>query len=323
MSCRLGQATMNHPGAFFLVGPTCVGKTAVAQRIAERGDFDILSADSMLVYRGMDIGTAKPGVAEQSKVRYWGIDLVTPQEPFSVGTYREFALRAIESVISSGRKMIVTGGTGLYVKSLIDGLATRGPTNNEIRLKGECLLREKGVESLQEWLKAEDRTLYESLPDKRNPRRLIRALERLDAGCMSNDEHLKRGDAGPCIPGLSLPSDQLHERIERRVRDMYLGGLMGEVERLIEQGFESAPTARHAIGYAEAVDCVKGLCSMEDAIEKTITRTRQLVRRQNTWFRHQANVHWLHGDVSMSIAQTANKVLEYWQATGPTRISTA
>ncbi len=318
------SGTINHSfSAFFLVGPTCVGKTAVAQWIAERGDFDILSADSMLVYRGMDIGTAKPGAVEQSRARYWGIDLVTPQERFSVGMYRDVALEAIESVVSVGRKMIVTGGTGLYIKSLIDGLSRRGPTDMAVRLKGERMLKEKGVESVQEWLKATDRAMYESLHDKKNPRRLIRALERSIAGDISNGGHWRRADAGPPIAGLSLPSKQLHERIERRVRDMYSGGLIEEVERLLGQGFDSAPTARQAIGYAEAVDCVKGRCSMDEAIEKTIVRTRRLVKRQNTWFRHQANVHWLHGDVSMSIARIADKVLEYWDATGPTRISTA
>ncbi|MFC1461137.1 tRNA (adenosine(37)-N6)-dimethylallyltransferase MiaA [Verrucomicrobiota bacterium] len=315
---------MNHPSsAFFLVGPTGVGKTDVAQEIAERGDFDILSADSMLIYRGMDIGTAKPGVVEQSRVRYWGIDLVSPQEPFSVGMYREVALRAIESVVTSGRKMIVTGGTGLYIKSLIDGLASRGPENKAIRLKGECLLREKGIEPLQEWLKTTDSGLYESLPDKKNARRLIRALEWSSAGGISRGGRWKRGSAGPCIPGLSLPSDQLYERIERRVLEMYSGGLIEEVERLIEQGFDSAPTACQAIGYAEAVSHVKGQCSMDEAVRKTVARTRQLVRRQNTWFRHQANVHWLRCDVSTPIADMAEKVLEYWQAHGPTPIAEA
>lgn len=324
-------ARLPKPRAFFLTGPTAVGKTAVAQWIAERHDFDVLSADSMLVYRGMDVGTAKPSALDQSKVRYWGVDLVTPQERFSVGAYRQAAHRAIESVISSGRGLIVAGGTGLYIKSLTDGLTPRSPMNVTIRLRAERLLREKGVGALQDWLKAANSVVYESLPDKKNPRRLIRALE---CACSEDTRHGRRGSrvrarrpigwmrgkASPRIFGLILPSDQLYERIKNRVRNMYSSGLIEEVERLLAQGFESAPTACQAIGYAEAIDYLKKRCSIDEAIDKTIIRTRRLVKRQTTWFRHQANVDWLEIEGLMPVADIARKVLKYWHSHGPTPI---
>lgn len=305
---------------FFLTGPTAVGKTAIAQRIAERHDFDILCADSMLVYHGMDIGTAKPSVAEQSKVHYWGIDLVSPLERFSVGHYRVAALQAIQTVITKGRKLIVTGGTGLYIKSLTDGLDSRPPMNTTIRLNAEHLLKEKGVSALQEWLENKDSTLYKSLSDKNNPRRLIRALECACAEGTHYSKHWKFGKSSPRIPGLMLPYDQLCARIESRVRTMYRKGLIEEVEHLLQKGFDSSSTARQAIGYAEAVNYLKGRCSIKQAVNQTIIRTRHLAKRQKTWFRHQAYVDWIYINDSMSIHEIAQYVLDYWKCHGPTPV---
>lgn len=308
-------------GVYFIVGPTCTGKTAVAQWIAEREGFDILSADSMLVYRGMNIGTAKPGVLERSRVRYWGIDLVSAVDPFNVGMYRRAALDAIKTALSGGRGIIVAGGTGLYVKSLLDGLAPGCPADASIRLKAERVLTAGGMGALQRWLQTESGDLYESLADKKNPRRLIRALELASAGAASKSAGWRRQRGGSPITGLIFPREQLGRRIERRVREMFSAGLLEETRALLSCGFESAQTARQAIGYAEAVDCIMGRCSLEEAVEKTVIRTRQFAKRQVTWFRHQADVQWVERDDSMSIADTGRVVIDKWRAIGPAGIT--
>ncbi len=307
--------------AFFIVGSTCSGKTAVAQRLAENLGFDILSADSMLVYKGMDIGTAKPSPAERSRARYHGIDVVEPGEPFSAAMYRELALDALLQADSNGRAVIVAGGTGLYIRSLIDGLSPHAPADPVLRREAKQVLREQGVAGLQEWLRRENSEILDSLPDKMNPRRLVRALEMERAGVARRERQWRSAAELPPIPGLRFPREQLLARIEKRARDMFEGGLLDEVERLLESRFDSAPTARQAIGYAEAVDCIRGILGVEEAIERTIVRTRQLAKRQNTWFRRQANVEWLECDESMTIADMAAMVEEHWTSHGPTPIN--
>lgn len=304
--------------AFFLAGPTAAGKTAVCQWIAEHQGYDVLSADSMLIYTGMDIGTGKPTTLERTRVRYLGIDLVDPSERFSVGTYCQFAQCAIDNVIASGRKLIITGGTGLYIKSLTDGLRAGAPVNMVIRLHAEQLLSEKGIIALRKLVKETDLDAYTAVIDKNNPRRLIRALERAASQDAQSIQRWKRGKASPRIHGLLLPLPQLYVRIEQRARAMYAGGLIEEVAHLLTSGFEKAPTASQAIGYAEVIHYLKRRCSLDEALAVTIRRTRRLAKRQLTWFRHQANVKWVEVDSSMSIVEMAQRVLECWRHDGPT-----
>ncbi len=310
----------NDVRAFFIVGPTCSGKTAVAQHLAENLGFDILSADSMLVYKGMDIGTAKPSPAERSRARYHGIDVVEPSESFSAAMYQELALDALSQAASNGRAVIVAGGTGLYIRSIIDGLSPYTPADPALRREAEQLLREQGVAALQEWLRRENSEMLNSLQDRMNPRRLVRALEMTQAGVAQRGRQWRSADELPPIPGLRFAPAQLLARIEKRAQEMFASGLLNEVERLLASGFETAPTARQAIGYAEAVACISGICSTEQAIERTIVRTRQLVKRQNTWFRRQAKVEWLDCDESMTVANIAVLVKEHWTAYGPTPV---
>jgi len=305
---------------FFLVGPTAVGKTAVAHWIAEQHGFDILSADSMQVYRGMDIGTAKPTALERKQVHYWGLDLVCLQDRFSVGDYRAAALQAVQAAHAAGRSLIVTGGTGLYIKSLIHGLEMRPPANEAIRSRAGRLLAEHGVEALQEWLVRLDPVRYKSLSEPRNPRRLIRAIEIAASGEAFAGQSWQAAPTGPRIPGLMLPLETLHASIETRVRHMYAEGLVEEVQHLLALDLVSAPTASQAIGYAEVMACLSGRYTREEAIAATVLRTRHLAKRQMTWFRHQANVDWLMLDVAMPIPDRARKVLEHWQGHGPTPI---
>lgn len=304
----------------FLVGPTAVGKSAVAQWIAENHGYDILSADSMVVYRGMDIGTAKPTADERSRVRYHGLDLTSPDRPFSVWDYRQQALAAFADGAARGRPMLVVGGSGLYIKSLTDGLSPVPGGDPEQRKIWSDMAEAGGVEALQKALREKGAALYESLTDKQNPRRLIRALEQAAAPA-SRPAGWKKKASSSTLVGLTMPTSELRLRVESRVAGMYRAGFVDEVRRLLSQYPDFSATARQAIGYAEAMDLIAGRCSEKDAMAWTVTHTVQLAKRQRTWFRHQAKVEWIEVDSTMDIRQVAGRVLDGWRQYGPTTIA--
>jgi tRNA dimethylallyltransferase len=310
---------MAEHSAFFLVGPTAAGKSAVAQHLAETGGLDIISADSMMVYRGLDIGTAKPSPADRAKVRYWCMDVVRPGDRFSVGDFRRLAEAALSDIAAHGRRVIVVGGTGLFIKSLTDGLRPLPASNPERCAYWERVLAAEGPDRLLQILRAKSPALLDSLRDPRNPRRLIRALELAERGVTRSDVSWRR--PSPRVIGLALPMDVLTTRIRSRVVEMYRRGLLDEARRLMQEGLQTSPTALQAIGYAEAIACLRGECSREDAMERTILRTRQLAKRQFTWFRHQANVKWVEVAADTPVTEAAARVKELWNACGPTPIA--
>ena len=310
----------NALSAFFLVGPTAVGKSGAAQLLAERMDAAILSADSMMVYRAMDIGTAKPLPHERGSVPYYGIDLVSPRQKFSVWDYRQHALQALSECAEKGNGAIVTGGTGLYIKSLTHGLDARRGADEKLREYWNERLRQEGVAPLQQHLRENAPELYAALDDRENPRRLIRALEESRRG-RSGGSWADLGK-GPLIIGLSMENGLLHERIAKRVDIMYKSGMVEEAERLLTSGDPLSETAAQAIGYAEAIAYIEGKISVEQAKERTVIRTRQLAKRQRTWFRHQANVEWVEVTADMSVEDVAARVESLWRDHGRTPIRT-
>jgi len=332
----------NDLSAYFLIGPTASGKTAVAQRIAEEDGFDIVSADSMLIYCGMDVGTAKPSREEQARARYWCMDLADPGSHFSVALFREAALKALSRIATEGKQAIVVGGTGLYVKALTHGLSPTPPGARECEIGREGqdlpsnlpLLPDKPaggdpssrcydvagkaahLSGLQAILQKEAPEMYAALADKQNPRRLVRAIEMERAGIKQPLNLWKRHGAGPVLTGLRLPLAQLRVRIEARVRKMYGNGLLEEVRVLCGSGFDKASTARGAIGYAEAIAHLEGRCTIEEAILQTTRRTVQLARRQMTWFRNQANVDWIDVNTTDDTGDVARAVRQSWKKNG-------
>lgn len=306
--------------AYFLVGPTASGKTEVAHAIAEEDGFDIVSADSMLVYSGMDTGTAKPTPCQRASVKYWCLDIASPAEPFSAARYRALALEALRAVRRSGRRAIVVGGSGLYIKGLTHRLADTPTPDPEVRERLLGLQRAHGIAGLQDALRALGTQFYDSLRDKDNPRRLIRAIELAQRGMMTPSEDWRERGPGTPLAGLHLDRALLHKRIRERVLGMYDGGLLDEAAGLAKSGALAGPTASKAIGYAEALDCVAGKCTRDQAVGRTVARTNRLAKRQMTWLKYQTNVCWVHVTGEMTTGEVAGQIRRIWGDHGPTAI---
>ena len=277
---------METPGVTVcLAGATATGKTAAAQRLAEETGAAILSADAMLVYGGMDVGTAKPSPEERGCVPYFGLDCVSPAEPFSAAAWLEEAARARHFCAEQGRPLIVAGGTGLYFSALLRGLDPTPPGDPALRAELEQL----PLDALR--ARAEARGI--TAVDAANPRRLIRALEIIERGGA-----LPAGWGAapkPRLLALTWERSLLHARIARRAERMFAHGLPEETARLRKAFPEWSRTAAQAIGYAEAVALLEGRLSRAEAVERTTIRTRQLARRQETYLRHQFEVQWVRG----------------------------
>ena len=295
-----------------LVGTTASGKSGIAQYIAEREGQLIVSADSMNLYRGMDIGTAKPTPQDRKNADYAGFDLADPTEKFNVAAY----LTAVRPFFESGRDLIVAGGTGLYVKCLTEGFDEISPENKALRLELEAL----DFQTLEKRAQAEAQKRYEKLTvdDQKNPRRLVRILEKVHGGMPSSASGSWNSNPKPKVVGLYVERDVICQRIETRVEQMYADGLLAEAEVLLK--LDLSQTALQAIGYAEAFGVLNHEWTLDQAKEKTIIRTRQLAKRQMTWFRNQLNVEWIDTAEFQTLEKLAAAVSKAWKQIGPTPI---
>jgi len=275
-----------------LAGPTASGKTAIAEWIARNHPgFEILSADSMQVYRGMDIGTAKPSLATRKEIRYHGLDLANPNEPFSTGLWLDHATKALQECTARGNRMIVVGGTGLYFRALLQGIDA-STADTAARARGEALLASGGMDALRAEIHRLDPDALATLnaDDSRNPRRLLRLLEKLATPSACTIHHSPLTIHHSPLFLLSLPSAILRERIAQRIEQIFASGLLDETRALLaaypDWEKSSLPSA-HAIGYAEAIAVLRGNMTEPKAKELIAIRTSQYARRQRTFFRHQ------------------------------------
>ncbi len=268
---------------FLLAGATATGKSSLVQALAEHYNAAILSADSMLVYKGMDISTAKPTLEERTRVHYYGLDCVPPDQNFSVAQWLEHAQYAYLETQKKNQPLFVTGGTGLYFSTLLRGLEPTPTIDPEKRY----YLEQLSLEELQHRLQAYAVTL----PDMSNPRRLVRALEILESGADLPKHWMEQ--QRPSLLALTWERSILHQRIVQRVYQMYADGLLDETEVLLKTYPNLSRTAQQSIGTAEAIAVLNGTLTRDQAIEQTIIRTRQLARRQETYFRHQFTIQWL------------------------------
>jgi tRNA dimethylallyltransferase len=277
-----------------LVGPTASGKTEAAIAVAELLGCEIMSADSMLVYRGMDVGTAKPTEAQRSLVPHHLIDVADPSEPFSVARYQALARETVAAIAGRRRRALLVGGSGLYVRAVVDELEFPG-TDASTRAEIDLLAAALGPERLHARL-AELDPVAASKIEPENVRRTVRALEVAAVTGRSFSSFAaawERFDPRRVrAAGIHVPRAVLEERIERRVRAMVDRGLLEEVRGLVERGFGGWLTATQAIGYAEFARYLAGAMTLDEAVAGTVKRTRELARRQMVWFRKDPRIRW-------------------------------
>lgn len=276
-----------------LVGPTASGKSALAHTAAlAAGDVEIVTVDSMQVYRGMDIGTAKPSAREQAEVRYHLLDIADPGEDFSLARFLEAARAAVADISVRGRRALLVGGTGLYVRALVDDLDVPG-TFPEARAEIEA---EPDTAVLHRRLVALD-PVAASRMEPTNRRRIVRALEVTIGGGRPFSSYGPGLESHPPSPvaqvGLRVPAGVLDPRIAERAEAMVAAGLVDEVARLAQCPGGPSRTARQALGYAEVLDHLEGRCSLEEAVAETVRRTRRFARRQVRWFRRDPRIRWV------------------------------
>lgn len=277
-----------------LIGPTASGKTEAAIVLAEALGAEIVSVDSMLVYQGMDVGTAKPSAAERIRVPHHLIDVARPSEPFSVARYQRLALDAVRGIREGGRRVLLAGGSGLYFRAVVDELEFPG-TDQATRSELEAEAAELGGLALHERLAELDPPAAGKI-EPENVRRTVRALEvaavtgRPFSSFAAAWERFEPGRVRAA--GVQIPREVLGRRIEARVHRMIDRGLLEEVGALVERGFGGWLTATQAIGYAEFARHLAGGLTLEEAVAGTVRRTKELARRQMVWFRRDPRIHW-------------------------------
>lgn len=302
-----------YPTVLALIGPTAAGKTDVAVELAMRFPLDIVSVDSAMVYRGMDIGTAKPGPDVLARVPHRLIDLRDPSEPYSAAMFRADALREIDEILTMGRTPLLVGGTMLYFRALERGLSGLPAANPATRRRLEEEGRRLGWPALHARLAQGDPVAAARIHPN-DPQRIQRALEVLELTGQPMSSQLARGDAEPLpfsmVKMHVMPEDraELHRRIERRFSHMMEIGLLGEVETLYKRG-DLAPDlpAIRAVGYRQLWQYLDGESDLSTAVTRAITETRRLARRQLTWMRADAAAARFSGDGPEEI----DRILKY------------
>ncbi len=298
----------NNPFVLFLVGPTAVGKSDIAVALAKKIGGEIVSCDSMQVYRGMDIGTAKPSRAVQRRVPHHLIDIVRPDKSFNVSLYRAKAMRVLRDILRRKKIPIVVGGTGLYFKALLDGLFEGPGADNKYRAMLEREVEKKGSPWLYDELYRVDPEAAKKVHPN-NVRRVIRALEvhhlagktmsELQRECSPSWPSPARGEGTNHFPypflaiGLEMDRPELYRRVDKRVIRMFRQGLKKEVQRLLAQGLGKNEIAAQAIGYKEIIGWLNGAYDRKTALALVQRNSRRFAKRQYTWFKKDARIHWI------------------------------
>ncbi|MCX6923591.1 MAG: tRNA (adenosine(37)-N6)-dimethylallyltransferase MiaA [Verrucomicrobia bacterium] len=289
------SSTLCNARLLLVAGPTAVGKSAIALRLAEQLGGEIVSVDSMQVYRGMDIGTAKPAAADLARVPHHLIDVVEVTEPFDVSQFIRLAHLAVADIQSRGRVPILCGGTGLYFKAFLEGLSPAPPADAALRTE----LKATPLPELLGELAESDPVTYNRI-DRKNPRRVIRAIEVIRlTGRPFSAQRADWQSSPPALPattrclGFARSAADLEQRIGARVDAMFRLGWVAETDQLLQRGLARNEIALQALGYRQIVEHLRGERSLAETIELVKLRTRQYAKRQGTWFRRQLKLTWI------------------------------
>ena len=302
------------PPLVAVVGPTAVGKTEVGVLLAKAINGEVVSADSMLIYRYMDVGTAKPSEEEMCGIPHYMLDIIDPDEEYSVALYQEAAERYIKDICHKGKYPLLVGGTGLYVRSVTDHYNfSRAEINWEYRTELNRLANLQGNGYLHNLLKAVDALAAEKI-HLNDRKRIIRALEVFDqTGRPISSFHDKDMYEKPKynlhIFGLNMERSKLYRRIEQRVDQMLEQGLLEEVKSLLDRGYSTDLTSMKGLGYKEIAYYLSGTLSLTEAVEMLKRNTRRFAKRQMTWFKRDSRIKWLNIDEPQSIHKATQEII--------------
>lgn len=309
---------MSNRPLIILTGPTAAGKTDISIRLAEKLGGEIISADSMQVYRRMDIGTAKIRKEEMNGIPHHLIDVLEPTEPFNVSVFKELALRAADDIYSRGKIPIMVGGTGFYIQALLYDIDFSEEHSDGYRESMEQIAATPGgLDKLFEELRSVDPASCEII-HKNNVKKVIRALEFYHYNGTPISEHNsvqreKSSAYDSMYLVLTMDREKLYNRIEKRVDIMMENGLVEEVRGLIEEGLDDTYISMQGIGYKEVYEYLKGKCTLEDAIYNIKQNTRHFAKRQLTWFRREKEVIWIDKDTFSSDEEIADHIVDLWR----------
>jgi tRNA dimethylallyltransferase len=306
---------VDRPKIVVIAGPTASGKSAAALELAGLFKAEIINADSMQVYRYLDIGTAKPTQAERNLVPHHLIDILYPDEEFSAALYREEAQRSIADVQARGKRAMVVGGTGLYIKALTSGLIKGGEVDPAIRTRLQAEAQSGGRERLYQRLQEADPTTAAQL-HPHDTYRVIRALEVYERtgqpiSTLRNQHLFKEGPYHTLKIGLQKEREELYSRIDQRVDAMIKQGLTEEVARILEMGYAPSLKAMQSLGYKQIINHLQGVYDLPEAVRLIKRDTRRYARRQITWFKGDPEIHWIEFPRDRAVV---NRIVEgFWR----------
>lgn len=311
-------STAEPPRVVFLVGPTGAGKSAAAAELAETLGGEVVSADSRLIYRGLDIGTDKPPLALRARIPHHLIDVTDPDRPWSLAEFKAAALECIRGISSRGRLPLVVGGTGQYVKALLEGWEIPpAPPASDLRRQLEARAAGGGGAGLYAELEQADPEAARRI-DPRNVRRVIRALEVVRSTGRPFSVQRRRGAAGfrALVIGLNLPRPELYARVDARIDAMFAAGWVDEVRGLLAKGYAPELPAFSALGYGQIVRHLDGELTLEECVVEIRRATRRLIRHQANWFRpDDPEIHWVPGGVE-AMKPTENFIRGFFASFG-------
>ena len=300
-----------------IVGPTAAGKSALSMALAKELPVEIVCMDSMQIYQGMDIGTAKPTPQERREAVHHMLDVLAPTEAFSVSQYADMAEPILHDICRRGRLPLLVGGTGLYLKALVEGLTLgEAKGSEEVRARLHSIAAQPGGHAT---LHAMLRKVDEASANRLHPndlRRVIRALEIFEVTGKPMNRHkesFRREGFRFGILGTALPREILYQRINRRVKDMAAQGLEKEVRGLFRQGVRASCQSMQGIGYKEWIPVLEGTASPQEALEQIQLNTRHFAKRQRTWFRAMEDIHWLDMEQADAISKAIHFAKAFWE----------